>query len=184
MDHIILTGFMGCGKTSLGIRLSYRLKIPFVDTDRRIEKEQGCTIAELFENEGEPFFRQLETECLIKLLEEKNCYVISAGGGLPMRKENRRLLKKLGYTVYLTASPDTIYERLKDDTSRPLLAGSDPRARIGELMKERHGRYLSAADAVIPVDGREFEEIADEFLENYTKRRPNRQQRRRRAEGR
>lgn len=166
MNNIILTGFMGSGKSTVGIRLSYRLKCVVEDTDKRIEREQGRTVNEIFGTEGEAYFRNLETECLKKMLSEPGNRIISVGGGLPVREENRKLLKELGTVVYLRISPEKAYERLKEDDTRPLLKGEDPLGKIRKLMQEREPVYAEAADITVDVDDKDMEEI----LESITKR--------------
>lgn len=166
MNNIILTGFMGSGKSTVGIRLSYRLKCVVEDTDKRIEREQGRTVNEIFGTEGEAYFRNLETECLKKMLSEPGNRIISVGGGLPVREENRKLLKELGTVVYLRISPEKAYERLKEDDTRPLLKGEDPLGKIRKLMQEREPVYAEAADITVDVDDKDMEEI----LEWITKR--------------
>ncbi len=168
-ENIILTGFMGCGKTSIGIRLSYRLRVPFLDTDKWIEKEQGRSISRIFAEDGEEAFRQMETQALRELLAQEGRQVIATGGGLPMREENRLLLKKLGTVVYLRLSPETVWERLCGDTSRPLLCGPDPEGEIRRLMKLREPFYLEGADAVVDVDGKAYEAVLDEIVERVKK---------------
>lgn len=165
MSNIILVGYMGCGKSTVGKRLSYRVKMPYVDTDKLIEAGQQMEISEIFAQKGEPAFRDMETECVKGLFENKQDYVISVGGGLPLREENRELLKKLGKVVYLRAKPETIYERLKEDTTRPLLRGESPQEKICSMMEERDPVYEMAADFVIDVDGKGFDEIMDEIEE-------------------
>ncbi len=165
MKNIILIGFMGCGKTTVGIRLSYRLRRTMEDTDKLIEKEEGRTISEIFRTDGEAFFRGLETDCLKKLIRTARNMIISVGGGLPVREENRALLKQLGTVVYLCASAETIYERTKHDTSRPLLQGDDPKGKIRTLLAEREAIYESAADIVIDVNQKGFDEILEEIAE-------------------
>ena len=114
-DNIILIGFMGCGKSSVGIRLSYRLRRTIIDTDQWIEQKQKKTVSEIFEESGEEAFRCMETECLRELIKTARRQIISAGGGLPMRKENHALLKELGRVFYLKVTPETVYERVKND---------------------------------------------------------------------
>ncbi len=151
-NNIVLIGFMGSGKTSNGIALSYKLKKPFLDTDHRIEQLEKCKISELFENRGEAYFRDAETECLKKLLEDTDDSIISVGGGTPLREENRLLLRKLGYVVYLRVRPETVMARLKGDTTRPLLQGEDPEGRIRSLMESRKEAYEDAADIILDMD--------------------------------
>ncbi len=165
MDNIVLIGFMGCGKTTVGIRLSYALQRSFLDTDRQIEREQGKEIAQIFAEEGEAAFRGLETEMIAKMAEKERGRIISTGGGLPVKQENRVLLKKLGTVVYLKTTPETVYERVKDDTKRPLLQCGEPLRRIRELMAERESAYMAAADVVVSTDGKEPAEIVEEIEE-------------------
>lgn len=166
MGNVILIGFMGCGKTTVGLKLSYRLRRSIIDTDKEIEREEKRTISEIFATDGEPYFRDRETACLRRLIESANNQIISVGGGLPMREENRRLLHELGQVFYLCAKGETIYERVKDDTTRPLLQVDDPLSRIETLLQERDPYYRAAADVVITVDGKNFEEILSEIEES------------------
>lgn len=163
MENVILIGFMGCGKSTVGIKLSYRLRRSVLDTDKMIEKEEGRTISEIFAEEGEAYFRELETACLRKMTETVNNRIISAGGGLPMREENHALLKELGTVVYLRAGAETIYERIKHDTSRPLLQGDNPQEKIRTLMAKRAAVYEKAADIIIDVDNKDFDTILNEI---------------------
>lgn len=158
-DNIILIGFMGCGKTSVGIRLSYALRRTLIDTDKWIEKKQGMTISKIFAKEGETAFRNLETACIEELIETENHRIIATGGGMPLRSENAALLKKLGTVVYLRVDAQTVYERLKGDTTRPLLACENPMQRITELLSQRKALYEACADVIIDVPKRSFEEI-------------------------
>lgn len=162
-DNIILIGFMGSGKTTTGISLSYRLQCTLSDTDKMIEKREGRSISEIFAAEGEDYFREKETELLRKLGEERARQIFSVGGGTPLRAENRKLLSGLGTVVYLKVSPETVYERLKGDTTRPLLRGEDPMERIRTLLGEREEIYTEAADIVVTADGKKLAQIVDEI---------------------
>lgn len=163
-DNIILIGFMGCGKTSTGIRLSYRLKRTMIDTDKWIEKKYKMTISDIFDTYGEEAFRRMETECLKELIQTADGQIISVGGGLPLREENRRLLKQLGRVIYLKVTPQTVYLRLKDDTSRPLLKTDEPLERIRSLMEKREPVYESCADMMIEASELSFEEIISQIM--------------------
>lgn len=162
-DNIILTGFMGCGKTSVGIRLSYQMRRTMIDTDKWIEQRQKMTVSEIFASQGEEAFRRMETQCLIDLIETARRQIISVGGGLPMRQENQELLRKLGKVVFLKATPREIYERLRDDTTRPLLQVEDPEEEIRKLLALRSPVYEACADVVVEVSGRSLEEIVEEI---------------------
>lgn len=159
MNNIILVGYMGCGKSTIGIKLSYRLQQPFLDTDKMIENKQDKTISDIFAQLGEESFRQMETDTIRGLLDEKRWYVIATGGGLCMREENRKILKKLGKVVYLRVQPKTVYERLKNDTTRPLLQGENPYQKIQDMIALRGPVYEEVADLIVDVDGLSFEQI-------------------------
>lgn len=166
MNNIVLIGFMGCGKTSVGVRLSYCLKKTMVDTDKEIERQRKLTIAGIFDQYGEQAFREMETECLKRLLLKKQDGIISVGGGLPVKHENRQLLKKLGTVFYLRVSAPTVCKRLADDNTRPLLQGEEPEKKVYELLKKRAPVYEAAADVIIDVDNKSLDEIVDEIIIN------------------
>ena len=100
------------------------------------------SISDIFVQKGEDYFRQAETKALKTLLVQDKQFVISCGGGMPLREENRKLLKKLGMVVYLRIQPETVLARLKGDTTRPLLKGDDSGERVRTLMKQREAHYL------------------------------------------
>lgn len=160
-QNIILIGFMGAGKTSVGRRLAERFHKELIDTDWMIEERARMTISEIFETRGEAVFRRLETEVLEQLIAEADGEIISVGGGLPLREENRKLLKQLGNVIYLSVQPDTVLKRLEDDTTRPLLQGDNVTERVSRLLADRGPIYEMAADQVIPVDGKDVDQIVD-----------------------
>ncbi len=163
--NIILTGFMGSGKTVISELLSDELSLELLDTDSAIETAEGRRISDIFEKEGEEAFRDMETELLETVVRDHyRDMVISLGGGTVIRPENRKCLKEAGKVVYLKADPETIYERVKDDTTRPLLKCEDPLARIKELLDKRSGIYESAADITVVTDGRTPEDIVKEIV--------------------
>lgn len=135
--NIVLIGFMGSGKTTLGLKLSYLLRMPVEDTDKLIERQEGRSITQIFADDGESYFRELETELLRKCGEQKYERILSVGGGTPVNPVNRPLLHQCGTVVYLRVSPEVVYERLKNDTTRPLLQCEDPLTRIRELLEIR-----------------------------------------------
>ncbi len=163
MKNLILIGFMGAGKTTLGRALAKELSIPFLDTDDMIEEQQQKKISAIFAESGEPYFRDLETQALRQLLERPQGMIVAVGGGLPVREENRELLKKLGTVAYLEATIDTLEARLRGDTARPKLQGGDLRGRIAELMRARRAVYEEAADVRICTDKRDRKEIIEEM---------------------
>ena len=112
-NSIILTGFMGSGKTSLGKAVSKKLQLPFLDTDRLIVDREGISINEIFAEKGEAYFRDLETRTIQELIDRKGDYVLSVGGGLPMKAENRPILKQLGCVIYLKTSLEKVTDILE-----------------------------------------------------------------------
>ena len=169
--HIVLIGFMGSGKSTLGIKLSYRLRRVVEDTDKLIEKKTGKKISDIFAEEGEGYFRNLETDVLRSLCETSDNVkyspkIFSVGGGTPVREENRQLLKQLGTVVYLRIRPETVYKRLKRDTTRPLLQGDNPEEKIRILLEARKEAYESCADLIIDVDDMDMVTILD-IIEEY-----------------
>lgn len=164
-NNIILIGYMGSGKTTLGKKISFRERIAFLDTDKMIEQKQGKAVSEIFDEEGENAFRQMETDCLKEIMGYSDRYIISVGGGLPLKEENRMLLKELGTVLYLRARPDTIYGRLKNDTTRPLLRGDDPEGKIRTMIQIRGPVYEEVADVIIDVDEKGYETLIGEIID-------------------
>lgn len=167
-DNLILIGYMGCGKSSVGVKLSYRLKRTLIDTDKWIENKQNMTIAEIFASEGEEAFRRMETDCLKELIKCADKQIISVGGGLPIKEENHELLRQLGRVIYLKVTPETVYERLKGDTTRPLLQVEDPMKKIREMLDIRGPVYEKCADVVIEVSHKSFVQIVEEIEEKLS----------------
>ncbi|NWF98914.1 MAG: shikimate kinase [Nitrospirae bacterium] len=163
MKNIILTGFMGTGKTAVAKELSSLLNLKMVDIDNEIEKAEGITINEIFERYGESKFRDIETEMIKKISPEKNL-IISTGGGVVLREENIRMLKENGIIICLIASPETIFERTKNNSDRPLLKVSDPLKKIKELLEFRMPFYKKA-DIIINTEGKAPLQIAEEIIE-------------------
>lgn len=163
MKNIVLIGFMGCGKTSVGGKLSRAFRYRFLDTDQMLEAEFGCTISTFFKQEGEQAFRERETALLKRLAGTLTSAVLSTGGGMPLRTENAALLKKIGTVFYLKASEETTLARLRGDTTRPLLAGENLEEKVHRLLKERMPLYEAAADYTIATDAMSFYEIIKEI---------------------
>ena len=162
-ENIVLIGFMGSGKTTLGLKLSYLLRMPVEDTDKLIERQEGRNITQIFADDGEAYFRELETEMLRKCGNQKYERILSVGGGTPVNPVNRELLHKCGTVVYLRVAPETVYERLKNDTTRPLLQCEDPLEKIRELLAVRDAIYTECADIILDVDNRHSDELAEEL---------------------
>lgn len=169
-DNMILIGFMGAGKTSIGTCWGKRKKRRLLDTDRLIEQEAGMSIPEIFKEQGEERFRQIESRVLEKLYEEADHMVISVGGGLPLREENRAILARLGTVVFLRIKPETVLKRLAGDTTRPLLQAENKSEKAQQLLKIRNPIYEQAAHLVIDVDDKTPEQIITE-LESVLRKR-------------
>jgi shikimate kinase len=155
--NIILTGFMGVGKTIVGTRLASDLGYAFVDTDTLIESDQHMTITEVFAKFGEPFFRDVEARIIREVMQGEG-QVVSTGGGAVIRDMNRDAFKKAGLVVCLTARPETIYERIKHETHRPLLQTADPKAKIKELLDSRE-KFYAKADVIIDTSNMTVDEV-------------------------
>ncbi len=143
-NNIVLIGFMGSGKTSVGRLVAQRLGFQFVDTDSLVVDRVGLSIAEIFAQHGEPWFRAQESAAL-RSLDFLNRVVVSTGGGIVLHAENREFLRELGFVVWLTASEEIIFERVSRNKKRPLLQTDDPRATVHELLEHRRPLYTEAA---------------------------------------
>ena len=165
--NIVLAGYMGSGKTSVSKSLEWVTDLKFLDTDEEIANRAGKSISAIFADEGEAAFRSMETDLLQELIDTGWKGILSTGGGMPVKPENRELLKKLGMVVYLKATPEAICMRLENDTTRPLLAGLPSReaklAKIREMLQNREKYYEEAADITVDTDGMMPREIADEI---------------------
>lgn len=167
-NNILLIGFMGTGKSTVSKKLAFLTKYREVDLDEYIEKHEGKTINEIFAENGEEGFRRLETMYLEKVV-SGDCAIISCGGGTVLKDENVEIMKNNGTVVLLLAKPETIYERVKDSTNRPLLNGNMNVEYIAELLKKREEYYLRAAQVIIETDDKESSDIGREILEKIKK---------------
>ena len=161
--NLVLIGFMGAGKTTMSDYFSTMFAMDSVEMDQVIARREGMTIPDIFEVHGEEYFRNCETDLLIEMQSRKNT-VISCGGGVPMRDRNVAEMKKNGRVILLTATPETILERVKDDHSRPLLENNKNIPFIQSLMDKRRDKYEAAADIIIPTDGRSIQDIGEEII--------------------
>ncbi|MEO3947576.1 shikimate kinase [Gorillibacterium sp. CAU 1737] len=159
--NLILVGFMGTGKSTIGRLAADRLGYAYRDSDQEVERATGMTIPEIFAEKGEDFFRDKETAVLHKLL-RNNRQVISTGGGSVLREENRRLMLEHGVVAELIASKETIIRRVSKDRNRPLLAG-DVRERVAALLTQRAGAYAFAHHH-LETDGYAPEDVVELLL--------------------
>ncbi len=164
--NIVLIGFMGCGKTTIGRILARMLGCEFVDLDQRIERKAGMPISRIFAERGESYFRLVEAAVLHELAAPGPQRIISTGGGIVTRRRSRTLLKQLGYVVWLQAPVEVILERTSRNRDRPLLETDDPQARIQALLDQRLPLYHAAADLEVETAGLDPEETACGILES------------------
>jgi|APCry1669192522_1035417.scaffolds.fasta_scaffold02761_4 shikimate kinase len=161
--NIVLIGFMGCGKSSIGRRLASSLGYTFTDSDDLITESQGRSIAEIFASEGEEIFRDMETQELRGLTEQQSI-VLATGGGAILRQENRELLHRIGKVVWLHADPETLFTRASRNRKRPLLEVENPRSTFNSLLESRLPVYEEAADLIIDATGLSHEQTLEEIL--------------------
>lgn len=153
----------GSGKSTVGRELARRLDVPFADCDKVIEQRAGCSIARMFDRPGEPAFRELEAETLAALL-AAGPLVIATGGGAVLRADTRTLLRTRSACVYLNASVELLWKRLRRDRRRPLLQVENAEARLHQLAEEREPLYRETATIVVDVAGLSFDRIVDTVL--------------------
>lgn len=168
MRNIVLTGFMGTGKTEVGRLLSNRLQYKLVDVDSEIENEQKMTINEIFRRSGETAFRDIESAA-IKRISGIDKAVISTGGGAVLRQENMNSLREKGVIICLMASPETILKRTGNSNDRPLLQVENPLQKIRELLGFRRPFY-ETADIIIDTDNKSPLEVAEEIIKEVAGR--------------
>ncbi|MFN7152063.1 MAG: shikimate kinase [Acidovorax sp.] len=144
-----LVGMPGSGKSTIGRQLAHRAGVPFIDLDHRLEQTIGTSIRSYFEAEGEARFRDLEAQVLADVAQEPGGMVLSTGGGAVLRTESREALRQFGNVLYLRASPEEIYRRVKHDRTRPLLQVGNPMEKLRELYAVRDPLYRETAHYVI-----------------------------------
>lgn len=162
-ENIFLIGFMGAGKSTVARAMKKHYGMRLIEMDEQIEKQEKMSVPKIFEVHGEPYFRKLETDLLEGLSSQENT-VVSCGGGVPMRVCNVEAMRKSGKVIYLSTSPQQIYERVKTSHNRPLLEGNMNVEYISDLLSQRLPKYLEAADAVVSTDGKSVEDICKEII--------------------
>lgn len=162
-SNIVLIGFMGCGKSSIGRRLATSLGYKFSDSDELVTLHQGRSVAEIFAEEGEENFREMETGQLSGLTTERRL-VLATGGGAVLRARNRELLHQIGKVVWLHADPETLFERASRNRKRPLLEVENPRSTFDSLLESRLPVYEETADLKIDATGLSHEQTLEEIL--------------------
>lgn len=162
--NIFLIGFMGTGKSTVADTFRKQYGMEIVEMDQAIVEKEGMSISDIFEKYGEEYFRNLETS-LLKGMNGATDKIVSCGGGAVLRKENISFMKEQGKIVLLTASPEVIFCRVKNNKGRPLLQGKNTVEEIKAMMENRKKIYESAADIVICTDGKSLEIICKEIIE-------------------
>lgn len=160
--NVVLIGFMGSGKSSVGRKLAGELGLRFVDTDSLIEERTHERIEKIFRDQGEEVFRALEAQTVAEVSGQTG-QVIACGGGAVLSPRNVEALKRKGFLVYLKASIPVIYERVKESMERPLLNVSEPKAEIERLLALRERIYERVSDLIVDTTDRSIEEIVDEI---------------------
>jgi shikimate kinase len=167
--NLFLVGLMGAGKTTVGRLLARRLKLRFYDSDLEIERRCGVKIPVIFEIEGEAGFRVREEQVIAELCALRGI-VLATGGGAVLARESRRRLQLHGTVIYLNARPEDLYERVRHDRQRPLLATADPLARLRELHAERDPLYREVAHVVVDTGAQSVPSLARGLLEKLEER--------------
>lgn len=164
--NIVLCGFMGCGKSTIGKLVAKKTHREFIDLDSFIEEKQGLSIREIFETYGEDYFRNCETDAISELV-NKNDVVLALGGGAVLKNKNVELLKSSGKIIFLDVTANTVFSRLKNDTSRPLLNTDDKLAEITKRLNDRLPIYTMVADKIIDANSKTKEVIATEIIDFF-----------------
>jgi len=165
--HLTLIGYRATGKTTLARLLAERLGCDWIDADVEIERRAGKSIRQIFAEQGEPAFRDLEGE-VIADLSGRDDFIVAAGGGAPLREESRTAMRNAGHVIWLTASPETIHRRMTGDRTtaerRPSLTEHDPEAEIHHLLAQREPVYRESAHAEVDTEGKSPDALVDEIL--------------------
>lgn len=156
LKKVYLVGYMGCGKSAIGKRISFATKLPFYDMDTEIVKKMGMPIPEIFERYGEKYFRQLETEFL-QTFRDEYC-IIATGGGVPMSRVNREIMRSTGIVFFLNAPFRDIWRRIATDRNRPIVRRSS-RNDLEALYNNRRPDYLSSAHFIVETERRSLRDI-------------------------
>jgi len=159
----VLIGLMGCGKSSVGRRLSERLNMPLIDLDDYIVEHAGINIPEIFERLGEEAFRDMESKALAETIEKRA--ILASGGGVVLREANRQMLKSHPPVIWLKAAPEYLAKRIAGDANRPLIANQDTLKRLSALAAERYPLYEECADLVIDRDQIKKKDVVAEIID-------------------
>jgi shikimate kinase len=167
--HLILIGFMGTGKTSIGRQVANFLLIPWRDTDQLLEQKWGCPVKDFFAAQGEAAFRDQETKMLQQTLHRVIPTLITTGGGIVLRPENETMMKQRGWVVALSAQPQEVMRRLQQDQRRPLLQGGNRTEKVEQLFAQRASKY-DFADLIIDTTHRSTQGVAKQICKFWNQR--------------
>tara|TARA_B100001250_G_scaffold252907_1_gene217477 strand:+ start:618 stop:1127 length:510 start_codon:yes stop_codon:yes gene_type:complete len=160
-NHIFIIGMMGAGKSTIAPLLSNKLKTPYVDIDKDLAEILNCDIVDFFKHYSEKKFRTLESRYFLEHIKNSSA-IYSTGGGIILEKENRQALKKIGFTIFLKASIQTLYDRIKNDpNNRPLFKN---KTMLEKLLNQRNQHYIDCADLVIDTDNQTPQKIASQII--------------------
>lgn len=170
MSHrcVVLIGMMGAGKSAVGEGLADQLGYDFIDTDKLIVQEAGKSITKIFAEDGEEAFRALEEKVIDKLRGSRS-KVVAVGGGAPMSLSNRAAIASIGTSVYLKASAQELYQRIKNDRTRPLMQVENPRSQMAKLLRERE-EVFAKADIVLDTEVLSVDEVVEKLIDELAKR--------------
>ncbi len=161
---VVMVGMPGSGKTAIGTALARRLGVPFLDSDEEIVRSANMSIAEIFDRDGEPFFREKEAQVIARLLSESPG-VLSTGGGAFLQAANRAAISAAGVSLWLDADLDLLWSRVRHKDTRPLLRSPNPRATLAALFEARVPEYAKADLAVTAMRGASIEQMTDQVIE-------------------
>ena len=166
---VVMVGMMGAGKTAIGRAVAEKLDVPFLDSDEEIVRAAQMEISEIFERDGEGFFRDRETEVITRLLDEAPC-ILSTGGGAFLSPRNRDVISEKGVSVWLNADLELLWSRVRHKDTRPLLRTADPKATLTELWQARVPHYQQADLAVDSHENYSISDMADRVILDLKKR--------------
>ncbi len=169
MRNIFLIGYMGTGKSTVAAFISKEYGLDVMEMDEMLVQKEKMSISDIFRTHGEEYFREVETNLLKEICMLTN-QVVSCGGGVVLRSQNIEEMKRCGTIVLLSASPETILERVKEDGSRPLLQGNKNLAFITDMLEQRRPKYEGAADIVVQTDGKSVSNICKEIFDEIERR--------------
>lgn len=169
MKTVVMVGMMGAGKTAVGKDMAQQLSVPFCDSDAEIESAANASIKEIFEQYGEPFFREKEALVITRLLEEEPC-ILSVGGGAFLNADTRARIHELGVSVWLQVDVETLWNRVRRKDTRPLLRTANPRQTLVELMRDREPAYALADLSVQAEAAHSITQTAERVIATLTSR--------------